>query len=31
VMLFRDGDNRVAVFGARSRRHYEQAFAVYLG
>ena len=31
VMLFRDGETRVTVFGAHSRTHYEQAFAPFLG
>lgn len=30
VMLFRDGNARVTVFGAHSRSHYEQAFAPFL-
>jgi thioredoxin-like negative regulator of GroEL len=30
VMLFRDGDLHVTVFGAHSRAHYEQAFAPFL-
>ncbi len=30
VMLFRDGDTRVTIFGAHSRSHYEQAFAAFL-
>ena len=30
VMLFRDGDTRVTVFGAHTQRHYEQAFAASL-
>ena len=30
VMLFRDGDARATVFGARPRAHYEQAFAPFL-
>jgi thioredoxin 1 len=30
VMLFRDGDARVTIFGAQSRTHYENAFAPYL-
>ena len=31
VMLFRDGDSRVAVYGAHSREHYATAFAPHLG
>jgi thioredoxin 1 len=30
VILFRDGDTRVTIFGAHSRSHYENAFAPYL-
>jgi thioredoxin 1 len=30
VMLFRDGDTRVTIFGAHSRTHYEKTFAPYL-
>ena len=30
VMLFRDGDTRVTIFGAHSRSHYEKAFAPFL-
>ncbi len=30
VVLFAGGEVRATVFGARSRRHYEQAFAVWL-
>jgi thioredoxin 1 len=30
VMLFSDGDTRVTIYGARSRSHYERAFAPYL-
>ena len=30
VMLFRDGETRLTVYGARSRSHYEQAFAPLL-
>jgi thioredoxin 1 len=30
VMLFRDGDTRVTIYGAHSRGHYERAFAHYL-
>jgi thioredoxin 1 len=30
VMLFRDGDTRVTIFGAHSRSHYEKSFAAYL-
>jgi len=30
VMLFRDGNTRVTVFGAHSRSHYEAALAPYL-
>jgi len=30
VMLFRDGETRVTVFGAHSRTHFEQAFAPFL-
>jgi thioredoxin len=30
VMLFRDGNTPVTVYGAHSRSHYEQAFAPYL-
>ena len=30
VMLFRDGDTRVTIFGAYSRSHYEKAFAPFL-
>ncbi len=30
VMLFRDGDTRVTIYGAHSREHYEKAFASYL-
>jgi thioredoxin 1 len=30
VILFRDGETRVTVYGARSRSHYEQAFAPFL-
>ena len=30
VMLFRDGNVHVTVFGAHSRPHYEQAFAPFL-
>jgi len=29
VILFRDGEPRSTVVGARSRRHYEQAFEPY--
>jgi thioredoxin 1 len=31
VILFRDGDARVTVFGAHSRAHYETSFAPFLG
>jgi thioredoxin 1 len=31
VMLFRDGDTRVTVYGAHSRAHYERAFEPFLG
>ena len=31
VMLFSGGDTRVTVHGARSRDHYEKAFAEHLG
>lgn len=31
VMLFRNGEASVTVYGARSRSHYEQAFAPFLG
>jgi thioredoxin 1 len=30
VMLFSGGDTRVTIHGARSRSHYERAFAPYL-
>jgi thioredoxin 1 len=30
VILFADGDTRATVFGARSRAHYERAFARFL-
>jgi len=30
VMLFRDGESRVIVYGAHSRAHYEQACAPFL-
>jgi thioredoxin 1 len=30
VMLFRDGDTRVTVYGAHSRSHYENTFAPFL-
>jgi thioredoxin 1 len=30
VMLFRDGDTQVTIYGAHSREHYEKAFASYL-
>jgi thioredoxin 1 len=30
VMLFRDGDTRVTIFGAHPRTHYEDAFAPFL-
>jgi thioredoxin 1 len=30
VMLFRDGNARVTIYGAHSRSHYEQAFAAFL-
>jgi thioredoxin 1 len=30
VTLFRDGEASVTVYGAHSRRHYEQAFAPFL-
>jgi thioredoxin-like negative regulator of GroEL len=30
VTLFRDGDTRVTIYGARSRAHYERAFAPFL-
>jgi thioredoxin len=30
VMLFRDGDTRVTVFGAHPRSHYEKAFAAWI-
>jgi thioredoxin 1 len=31
VVLFRDGEPRSTVIGARSRSHYEREFAPYLG
>jgi thioredoxin 1 len=31
VILFRDGEPRTTVIGARSRAHYEREFAPYLG
>jgi thioredoxin 1 len=31
VILFKDGQTSVAVYGAHSRLHYEQAFAPFLG
>jgi thioredoxin 1 len=31
VILFADGEPREEVFGARSKKHYERAFAAYLG
>ena len=31
VILFRDGEPRSSVIGARSRTHYEREFAPYLG
>ncbi len=31
VMLFRDGDTRVTVFGAHSRAHFEREFRPWLG
>jgi thioredoxin 1 len=30
VMLFRDGDTRVTIYGAHSRDHYQKAFRPYL-
>jgi thioredoxin len=30
VMLFRDGDTRVTIYGAHSREHYEQELAPLL-
>jgi thioredoxin 1 len=30
VMLFRNGDTRVTIFGAHSRSHYAKAFAPFL-
>jgi thioredoxin 1 len=30
VMLFRDGDTRLTIFGAHSREHYAHAFAPFL-
>jgi thioredoxin 1 len=30
VILFADGEPREEVFGARSKKHYERAFAPYL-
>lgn len=31
VVLFKDGDALVTVYGAHSQAHYEQAFAQFLG
>jgi thioredoxin 1 len=31
VALFRDAEERVTIFGAHSRSHYEKAFAPFLG
>jgi thioredoxin len=31
VMLFRDGETSVTIYGAHSRAHYEQALAQFLG
>ena len=30
VMLFRDGESEMTVYGAHSRSHYERAFAPFL-
>ena len=30
VILFADGEARETVFGARPKKHFEQAFASYL-
>ena len=31
VMLFRDGQTSLTIYGAHSREHYEQALAPFLG